>query len=468
MPKPEKKLSDAVQNALKQYHGDSFAQSPLSSLYLYRQAFKNCTSPRQATNQVINDSLDTLTQNHPKDAELLNMRFLDLKQISSVANKLNVAESTAYASQRNAVKRLADTVRSMEAEARAQQMGKLEQRLESPTYGELIGAEQHIDTLMPQIQSVESPWIIAIEGMGGIGKTSLADILMRTMIHQGTYDEIGWVSARQERFNLGGVVSFIENPVLTGEQLLEKLCQQLLPHLSLSIQGDTEQMLQTLRRRLRDVPHLIVVDNLETLKDVESLLPTIETLTEPSKFILTSRESFYGEPNIFHYSIPELNEAYALALIRQEATKRNLPELAASHNEALLPIYKTVGGNPLALRLVVGQTHIHPIGDVLSDLKEARGETVDTFYTFIYRKAWDSLDELCQRIFLGMVLVKPGGDDIEFLSAVSKLEVDDVRLALNRLVTLNLVDARGGLHERRYSIHGLTRTFLQEQVAKWK
>jgi hypothetical protein len=36
------------------------------------------------------------------------------------------------------------------------------------------------------------------------------------------------------------------------------------------------------------------------------------------------------------------------------------------------------------------------------------------------------------------------------------------------LVLLNLVDARGGLHERRYTIHSLTRTFLQEQVAKWK
>jgi DNA-binding MarR family transcriptional regulator len=40
--------------------------------------------------------------------------------------------------------------------------------------------------------------------------------------------------------------------------------------------------------------------------------------------------------------------------------------------------------------------------------------------------------------------------------------------ALDRLVTLNLVDSQGNLSERRYSIHGLTRTFLQEQVGKWQ
>ena len=40
-------------------------------------------------------------------------------------------------------------------------------------------------------------------------------------------------------------------------------------------------------------------------------------------------------------------------------------------------------------------------------------------------------------------------------------------MALNQLVTLKLVDARGGLNDRRYSIHNLTRTFLEEQVAQW-
>jgi hypothetical protein len=36
------------------------------------------------------------------------------------------------------------------------------------------------------------------------------------------------------------------------------------------------------------------------------------------------------------------------------------------------------------------------------------------------------------------------------------------------LVRLNLVDVRGDLQQRRYSIHNLTRTFLHEQVLRWQ
>jgi hypothetical protein len=43
-----------------------------------------------------------------------------------------------------------------------------------------------------------------------------------------------------------------------------------------------------------------------------------------------------------------------------------------------------------------------------------------------------------------------------------------VHTALQRLVRLNLVDVRGDHTERRYSIHGLTRTFLHEQVIHWQ
>jgi hypothetical protein len=35
-------------------------------------------------------------------------------------------------------------------------------------------------------------------------------------------------------------------------------------------------------------------------------------------------------------------------------------------------------------------------------------------------------------------------------------------------VALNLVNSLGDLTERRFAIHNLTRTFLQEQVARWQ
>ena len=69
-----------------------------------------------------------------------------------------------------------------------------------------------------------------------------------------------------------------------------------------------------------------------------------------------------------------------------------------------------------------------------------------------------------------MPLVTEAGGDLAFLTAMAtgaNLSAAAVSDALTRLAGLSLVDSRGGLHERRYTIHALTRTFLQEQVLKW-
>ena len=67
-----------------------------------------------------------------------------------------------------------------------------------------------------------------------------------------------------------------------------------------------------------------------------------------------------------------------------------------------------------------------------------------------------------------MPLTTTDGADLAFLAAVSGLDGADLRHALDTLVMFTLVHARGELHHRLYSIHNLTRTFLQEQVAKWQ
>ena len=50
---------------------------------------------------------------------------------------------------------------------------------------------------------------------------------------------------------------------------------------------------------------------------------------------------------------------------------------------------------------------------------------------------------------------------------MSQLNPSAVATALDLLVRLNLVESRGGLNERRYTIHSLTATFLLEQVLRW-
>ncbi|MCB0184447.1 MAG: hypothetical protein KDE31_09285 [Caldilineaceae bacterium] len=466
-------LADDVRAALKQWHGDANAQSPLGYLYLFRKIARerqerNLIGERGVTNQLLCDALTRLRFTNDTDAEFLQFRFLDLWPIQRLTNQYNVAESTAYTMQTHAIERLAETLRMMEIEASAAHKELLRARLEPASYTNLVGMSDFVAQLEMKLTSADAPWLIALEGLGGIGKTSLADFVTRRLIQQGTVDEVGWVTARQTWINLGGLLRKSDKPALTAKGLVERLAAQLLPDPNTALRLSLDELLATLQRRLRAIPHLIVVDNLETVVDVESLLPTLQTLVNPSRVIMTSRESLRIAPNIYHLKLNELSRQDALTLIRQEALLSNLPLLAECTDETLLPLIKAVGGNPLALRLVAGQTHVYSLESIVQDLIKARSETVENLYTFIYRRAWDGLDAMTKKVFLAMPLAQPGGESLEFLAGVCQLESGDVRRALNNLVLFNLVDARGGINDRRYAIHSLTRTFLQEQVARWR
>jgi len=434
-------------------------------LYLFRKAHRATgRNPRHATNQILLEAMAVLQQTYARDVHFLRLRFLDQRSINYLANHFNVAESTIYLLQRQATQRLTQTLQDLEQQAARAQKQRLLHRLETPTYGELIGIDSTRAALLTKLRAPESPWVVAIEGLGGIGKTSLANAVLRDLVEQGAYDEMGWVSARQHRLNFGGGLTTVAQPALTTAALVEALVRQLMPELLHVNAQRGEDLLLKLRARLKQTPHLIVIDNLETVLDIEELLPALQALANPSKFLLTARYGLYSTPNIYHFQVPELSEDHALQLIRQEAEQSNLPALAAAPAHDLRPIYATVGGNPLALRLVVGQTHIYTLESILEHLYAARGQGAENLYTYIYRHAWESLDATSQDVLLIMPLVNPNGDEIEVISEVGEIEVGIVRNALNQLVTLNLVDARGSLQDRRYSIHGLTRTFLHNQV----
>lgn len=174
------------------------------------------------------------------------------------------------------------------------------------------------------------------------------------------------------------------------------------------------------------------------------------------------------EPNLYHFTVPALSPPKALALVRQEAKVINQSELVTATVRELQPIYETVGGNPLALRLVVGLTHSHGLEDVLADLRDARGQTVENLYTYIYRRAWEQLDEQSKQVLAVMPLARVDGDSLDYIVQISQMERYAVRTALDVLAQQQLVNIHGNLNERRYSIHGLTRTFLQEQVLRWQ
>lgn len=462
------KLDKCVHQAFKDWHKPNPKISPLENLALFQQALRQGNSIRHTSNQVLLNALEQLSVIHKDEAVLLRRRFLDGQVMRAIANRHNWSESTAFRKQKEAIRQLSLILSSQEKKLKAKRTAQLIERLGSPSYSKLIGVEQHLTDLITLLAKPETPWIIAVEGMGGIGKTSLADAAVRQIIETQRIDDFAWISAKLHTFNLAGTIQQIHCPPLNLKDLIERLLIQLGEdplHLSAL---PTAKALATLQTRLKETPHLIVIDNLESLTDLGTLLPVLRDLANPSKFLLTSRESLFYEPGLYHFNLPELSEADALRLIRAEVQLHNRHSLKDAGDDDLKQIYQSVGGNPLTLRLIAGQARNYALSAILDNLTQWRSQKTEDLYSYLYLRAWDNLNEATRRIFLAMPMSGAQGGDLDFLSAITGLKTDAARIALEHLIALNLIDSVGGLSERRYTIHNLTRTFLQEQVAQWQ
>lgn len=458
----------AVHTALRLWAAEPSAGSPLADLILVRREMGGCDL-RRATNKVLLAALQRLATDHLHDAALLRARFLDDMPVAAAARARSVAEVTLYKMQRRAIERLAAVLLDMERQAAADWRATLAARLPPPTYDRLFGVDAQLATLRSVLLAPDEPQVVAIEGIGGIGKTALAHQLVRHLAqHTQAFADFGWISAQQRLLDATGGSKSADAPALTAQALIEALVTQLMAGAAGGAPVAPDRALLALENRLRTSPHLIVVDNLETVADVESLLPILLRLAGPSKFLLTSRETFQGPAGIFHVAVPELNEPDALDLVRHEARLQGMTHVAAASADELRPIYATVGGNPLALRLVTGQLQILTLRQVLENLREAKGKRTEELYNYIYWSSWQRLPATAQDVLTLMPLFSQDGADLTAILEVSDLAEDDVVEALTHLVKLSLVNLSGDLHARRYSIHRLTETFLLKEVIKWR
>ncbi|MCB0211830.1 MAG: hypothetical protein KDJ52_20995 [Anaerolineae bacterium] len=341
---------------------------------------------------------------------------------------------------------------------------ELENRLDLPSPIHLVGVEANLRCLEESLLSESDPWIICIDGMGGIGKTSIANALVRQPALAGRFEGVAWISARKQNYIVGQGVQPVPEPVLSSEALLDNLlmqCNLPLPHAA-----SVSEKKAALVEFLKETPYLITVDNLETLEDYQAILPTLHHLTNPSKIVLTSRFSLRTRSGIFTVTLDELSRPDAMQLIRDEAQVRNLPAIGSSPDSTLHDIYTVVGGNPLALKLIVGQIAVLALDHVLENLKQAQGKDIQELYNFLYWQAWHLLSPTSQQVFLVMPLTEHG--TLDQLAAIAQLEPFQVGQALQQLAELSLVQIRGDdLNKRRYSIHALTETFLLNEALAW-
>lgn len=326
-----------------------------------------------------------------------------------------------------------------------------------PHRGDFIGREKEKKQVHEALRS--RSFIVTIDGIGGIGKTSLAlevlhECLAASQNSQTAATDVQkfeafiWTSARDRELNINDVLDTIartlEYPFIT----------QLSP----------EEKRHEISKRLQEKPCLLIVDNFETIAD-DAVHDFVLNLPEPSKCLITSRVQSLRQARAV--SLRGLAKAEALELIKNEGIRLSIGlESLIADEKNFHRLYEATGGAPLAIRWAIGQIKQRgqSVDGVLNSLHEARGD----IFEFIFKRAWSLLSDSAKRILLIMPIFAASASKaaIEAASDIHKWELDE---GLGQLVELWLLEASEKLDEskRRYSLHPLTRAFAQTRFAEY-
>jgi hypothetical protein len=335
--------------------------------------------------------------------------------------------------------------------------------LPPPSHTRLFGIDQVLAQLLAYLEARDRHWLISLDGMAGLGKTALAREAAGRLAAGDRFAGIAWVTTSPGTFTTRDPQP-MGLPALTCSQVLDAIARQLagIGMGPLDLEAKHEHVRDLLRAR----SYLVVLDNLETAIDCRTLPNWFWDMANPSKFLLTSRHWLVPGAGASVIFLAQLSDAESLALIRHEAHLRGLAEVVSADDEVLRPILDVTGGNPLAIKLVVGQLLNLPLSHILTTLRTAQADT-DPLYRFLYRVSWNLVSEPAQHLLLAMVRLPASGGNWDDLSAISGLSGNDLSSAIGEVTSHSLVQV-SGFEEKTYCLHPLTYHFAHSKAAARK
>lgn len=325
-----------------------------------------------------------------------------------------------------------------------------------PPHGAFIGREG-IKREIHQALLNSHPSMVIIQGLGGIGKTSLAleiaqDYLLNNVPFQadttGSFDGIIWATARNGDLSLNILLDTIARVL---EQL--GILQQ-------DLDGKRQAVLELLQKK-----HcLLLVDNFETVTD-ENLILFLINLPVPTSLILTTREKKKILDNGRLITIGEMSLEEATELMRIEGERLNLSRLKDVERDVALKLYQATGGAPLAIKWAIGQIKLkgQPLDMVLDDLSIASGDV----FKKIFERAWLILAEDAQKILcISSMFAAPA--PYKALEATSQWDKVHFNTAIGQLSEMSFLELSDELEEHpRYGLHPLTRAYAKNKIEKF-
>lgn len=338
-------------------------------------------------------------------------------------------------------------------------------------YPHLVGREAELMSMLAALHEPAGKRMLAVDGMGGIGKTALARELVERCLAEKLFDIAVWVQAPKEEFI--DLRRSKKAGTLTFESILDAIARQLgaLDVFNLR-RMEKEARLRTLLQMQRV---LVVLDNLETAKEPQNEIARhLHPLLGTSKAILTSRQRFQGDVYAIH--LTGLDETNSIRFIHQEANEKNIRRVVTAEMNELKQIAKDTDGSPLALKLIVGQLEVLDLETVLILLRKVQlptqGSEEDEYFRFyqgIFFSSWQLLSETSRVLLISMAHFSPGvGGTVEAIQATSAMEQLALAYCLRELWRFSFLEVgeSSNLKIIRYYLHALTQYFVLADIVK--
>jgi hypothetical protein len=338
-------------------------------------------------------------------------------------------------------------------------------------YRDLVGRDAIVSDLLGALRDPSGKRLVAIDGMGGIGKTALAREVAARCLDANLFEIAAWVQAPKEEFI--DLKRSKRTGSLTFETTLDAVARQLGALDVFNLRG--AEKAARLRTLLQMQPVLVVLDNMETAKEPQDeIARRLRPLLGVSKALLTSRQRFRADAYAVH--LTGLEEQASVDFIHQEADEKNIKRVAAAEPAELKQIARDTGGSPLALKLVAGQLESLDLETVLTLLREVHlpeeGSEDDEYFRFyqgIFFSSWKLLSEKSQDLLISMAHFAPGvGGTLEAVKATSRLETPILANCIQELWRLSFLEVgeSPNLKQIRYYLHALTQYFVLADIVK--
>lgn len=442
-----------LHQTLRNWHRPEGGFAPIfSALHLFRQleipGQLSRWQRRSQGYQALEACIIELGEAHQEHSQLLHSRFVKNQSIRKIAFSRQVSIDQINRLQREAIRVLTQLVLDKDHAAKARTIEKLTAKLPPRNYSALIGRKAIIAKTRQLLASPTPPWMVALTGLGGSGKTAIADAMVRELIDTLSYLEILWL-----HFESGKTSA-------SWEVLLGKMAVQLLTETT-----PVAQYADEIRWKLKQKPTLIVLDNLE--EEIEQLdwLQRLSEFCNPGKILVTSRRLPADMADIHVVKVRELEKNAAKRLLTYQIKTLGLDETLPEMESRFEQIYRHVGGSPLALKLVAGLLHAWPFGRILRSVGDGQTNRTKKLYGEVFQSTWTSLNSPARKLLQSMMLVDEEGASIEQLEAVSRLKpyalLDNIKVLTSR----SLLEFRRDSTYFRYGIHRLTKSFLYSHLS---